>query len=84
MSTLGSCKFCGHLLEETPGLHRKAQFSRCCQKCFIARFATTQEKADFATEEAERREQDKLVQPKTIPPQRIDQGRVKIKRVIWE
>ena len=83
MSTLGSCKCWGHLLEETPGLHLKAQFSRCCQRCFVERFGTAQDKSDYAAEQAERREA-RPIQSKIIPPQRIDAARVKIKKIVWE
>ncbi|MFH0938202.1 MAG: hypothetical protein V1899_02840 [Planctomycetota bacterium] len=80
---MSGCKFCGHLLEETPGLHLKAQVSRCCQKCFIERFGTAQDKSDYAAEQAERREA-KPIPPKTVLPQRIDEARVKIKKIVWE
>ncbi len=61
---------------------RRASKSRYCQKCFIERFGTAQDKTNYAAEKAELREP-KFIMPKT-KPQRIESDKVKLKKVLWE
>lgn len=81
---INGCHYCGCLADETPGEHRRAKKSHCCQKCFIKFFATPEQIADYKDEQADKKESSQVVLPKVKRPQRIERGVVKLKTVIWD
>mgnify|MGYP001264809624 CR=1 FL=1 len=78
------CRYCGKQFDEIDA-GDKARESGCCQECFVERFATDDEKEQYAKQKQYEKETATRLSPARVNfPGRIDSSKVKIKKVVYE